>query len=450
MESAPVAALAHHALLLFLLQVAGLLGLAFALGRLCVRFKMPSVVGELLAGVLLGPSLLGALAPGFAERLFPAEPDQFHLLDAVGQLGVILLVGLTGVEMDLRLVRRRGATAARVSLAGLIVPLGFGVAAGFLAPATLLPDSGDRTVFALFLGVALAVSAIPVAAKILIDMNLIHRNVGQLTLAAAAVDDAIGWLLLSVVSAMATTGVVHGSEVALSVLAVVGTVVGAVVLLRPLAARALRLAGRDDGPFVAVVAVIVIGSAAATHAMKLEAILGGFVAGLVIASCREFDHARIASLRTVVLGVLAPLFFATAGLRVDLTALADPTVALAGVVVLTLAIAGKFGGAYLGAKASRLGHWEAVALGAGLNARGVIGLVVAGAGLRLAVLTPQAYTLVVLVAVVTSLMTPPVLRAAMSRVERTSDEELRERDAAGIVPVTRGPVDEPASTAEPA
>ena len=442
---APVAAISHHSLLLFFLQVATLLALAVTLGRLATRLGMPSVVGELLAGVLVGPSLLGAFAPDVAGWLLPAEPDQMHLLDALGQLGVILLVGLTGMEIDLRLVRRRGATAARVSLASLVVPLGLGIGAGLLLPDSVLVEGSDRGVFALFLGVALCVSAIPVAAKILIDMKLLHRNVGQLTLAAATVDDAVGWLLLSVVSAMATTGVRTG-DVVVSVASMAGVVLFAVVVGRPLARLVIRL-GRMDAPAdgasdthtdtrtdtdrrtaPAVALVVILLAAAATHALKLEAILGAFFAGILLGSGRGFDARRIEPLRTIVLGVLAPLFFATAGLRIDLTELARPSVALTAVVMLSLAVLGKFSGAYVGARASRLGHWESLALGAGLNARGVIEVVVAGVGLRLGVLSTAIYTVVVLIAIVTSIMAPPILRATMRRVELTADEELRQLD----------------------
>ncbi|WP_239308743.1 cation:proton antiporter [Frankia sp. Cj3] len=426
--SGPVATLSSQVLLIFLLQIAVLLGLAHLLGRAATRLAMPAVVGELVTGVLLGPSLLGTLAPGFAGWLLPARADQFHLLDAAGQLGVILLVGFTGMDMDIRLVRRRSLTVVRVGLAGLLVPVGLGAAGGLLLPDSLVADGANRPVFAMFLGVALGVSAIPVAAKILIDMHLLDRNVGQLTLAAAAVDDAVGWSMLSVVSAMATTGV-HGGDIAVPVVSVLGTVLVALVAGRPVVRAALRFAGaaRDGSGCIPVVTVLILAAAAATDALKLEAIFGAFIAGIVVGSSRDFIPDRVAPLRTVVLTVLAPIFFATAGLRVDLGMLTDPPVLAAGLVVLLLAVAGKFGGVYLGARAGRLGHWEALALGAGLNARGVIGLVVAAVGLRLGVLGTAAYTVVVLVALVTTVMTPPILRITMRRVERTVDETLAQQ-----------------------
>ncbi|MGW2157899.1 cation:proton antiporter [Nonomuraea sp. NPDC001699] len=414
-------------MLVFLLQIAVMLALALGLGSLAARFRLPAVVGELFAGVLLGPSILAHVAPDLQRWLFPADPGQFHLLDAVGQIGVLLLVGLTGIHMDLKLVRRRAATAAGVSAGGLIIPLGLGIATGFLLPRAIVPDGTDTTVFALFMGVAMCVSAIPVLAKTLIDMRLLHRNIGQLTLTAGMIDDAFGWFMLSIVSAMAVNAVTTGT-VLTSLAYLVAIVVLALTVGRPLVRGAMRLAARspEAGPTVGTAVVLVILASAGTHALGLESVFGAFVMGMLIGSAGRVDPARLAPLRTVTLYGFAPVFFATAGLRMDLTALTRLPVLLAGLAVLAVAIVGKFVGAYAGARLSRLNRWEALALGAGLNARGVIEVVVAMVGLRLGILSVEAYTLVVLVAIVTSLMTPPILRAAMSRVEQTADEEIRE------------------------
>lgn len=422
----PVPPLGAHSLLVFLLQLAILLLLALCLGRLATRLGMPAIVGELLTGVVLGPSLLGHLAPGFTGWLLPTQPGQAHLLDAIGQIGVLLLVGITGAQLDTRMLRRRAGTAARISVCGLVIPLGFGVGLGYLLPPSLMADSTGRPVFALFLGVAMCVSAIPVIAKTLSDMKLLHREVGQLTLAAGMVDDAVGWLLLSVVSAMATVGL-RADKVALSVAVLVVFILVSLLLARPLVRRSMRMASGADGPSptIALTVVIMLLGAAATHSLGMEPIFGAFVAGMVIGPA----HAeRLAPLRTVVLSVLAPIFLASAGLRMDLTALGDPRVLLAAVVVLAVATVGKFVGAYLGARASKLSSWEGLALGAGMNARGVVEVVVAMAGLRLGVLNVATYTIILLVAILTSLMAPPLLRLAMRRVEYTADERLREQE----------------------
>jgi Kef-type K+ transport system membrane component KefB len=422
--AAPVPTIAPHQLLVFLLQVGLLLILAILLGRLAARFGLPAIVGELSAGVIFGPSLMGWLLPGFSGWLLPARPDQAHLLDAVGQVAVLLLVGLTGVEMDLRMIRRRGATAVRVSLAGLIIPFALGIALGYPLARLLDAKTSDTQVFALFLGVAMCVSAIPVIAKTLMDMNLIHRNVGQLTLAAGMIDDAFGWFMLSIVSAMAAAGVTAG-KVTTALGSLILVVVAAVLVGRPVVRVALRLSQGSDEQTVAAAAAMILLAGAATQALGLEAVFGAFVCGTLIGSSGEFARTRTSSLRTVVLAFLAPVFFATAGLRIDLRALGKPAVLAAAVIVLVVAIAGKFAGAYIGARLSRLSKWEALALGAGMNARGVIEVIVAMVGLRLGILDTDTYTIIVLVAVVTSIMAPPLLRWAMKRVEYTEEEELR-------------------------
>jgi Kef-type K+ transport system membrane component KefB len=182
------------------------------------------------------------------------------------------------------------------------------------------------------------------------------------------------------------------------------------------------------GATVALVSGLVLVSAAVTQAMGFEGIFGALVCGLAISSCGTLDRARLAPLRTVVMAVLAPVFFATAGLRMDLTALARPVVLLAGLIILAGAILGKFAGAYAGARLSHLGHWEALALGAGVNARGVVEVIIAMVGLRLGVLSNAMYTIIVLVAIATSLIAPPILRLTMSRVEYTAEEQLRTAD----------------------
>src|SRR5581483_8098498 len=169
--------LGGHSLLIFLVETVALLGTALLLGRLAERFKLPAVAGELCAGLLLGPSVLGRLAPGLFRWLRTSTAAQMHLLDAIGQIGVILLVGVTALEIDLGLVRRTARVSLGVGALGLFIPLAFGVAAGF----------------ALFVGVAMGVSALPVIGKMLSDMRLLHRDIGQLTVATGVVDDIVGW-----------------------------------------------------------------------------------------------------------------------------------------------------------------------------------------------------------------------------------------------------------------
>jgi Kef-type K+ transport system membrane component KefB len=424
--AAPLAPIGAHQTLVFLLQLGVLLGLALVLGQLARRLRMPAVVGELCAGVIAGPSVLAHLAPSVSGWLFPADAGQVHLLDAVGLAGVLLLVGITGISMDLGLVRRQGAPVVWVSMGGLVVALALGVVVGFLLPHQLLADGTPRSVFAGFLGVAMCVSAIPVIAKTLLELRLLHRDIGQLTISAAAIDDVVGWMLLSVVSAMATTGVRAG-QLALSIAALAGLILFAVTVGRALVGAALRLASKSAEPGVTVMTAVtlILLFSAGTHALGMEAIIGALACGMLIGSSKWVDRQRLAPLRTVVMAMLAPVFFAVAGLRMDLTELGRPVVLGWAAVVLVVAIGGKFAGVYLGARAARLGHWNGMALGAGMNARGVIEVIIAMAGLRLGVLTTAMYTIIVLVAIVTSVMAPPLLRYATRRIAVTAEERQR-------------------------
>lgn len=414
--------LAPETLLVFLIAVTVLLLTARVLGRLAARVGMPAIVGELLAGVLLGPSLLGHLFPQAARLLLPTEAGDMHLIDAVGQFGVLLLVGITGTHLDLGMLRSKRRTAVVVSLCGLLLPLLGGAGLGLLMTAPAGDGTADQVLFALFLAVAMGVTALPVIAKTLTDMGLLHRTVGQLILMAGTVDDAVCWFLLSLLVAAATVGVSAGS-VAVSVAALVGFVIFVSTVGRVLVRAVMRRVARSDeaGPTVAATVVVVLIGAGLTHGLGMEAALGAFVAGLLI---RVPDPAKLAPLRTVVLTVLAPIFLASAGLRMDLTALRDPGLALTAAAVVTVAIAGKFAGAYLGARLGGLTSWEGLAVGAGMNARGVVEVIVAMVGLRLGVFDVDMYTIVILVAIVTSVMAPPMLRMTLRRV-RVEPEERR-------------------------
>ncbi|NLU83638.1 cation:proton antiporter [Rhodococcus sp. HNM0569] len=431
METAVPAALAGHSLLVLLVQLAVLLAAAVALGRLAVRVGLPAITGELFAGVVLGPSLLGQLRPGMHAWLFPSDTAQFHLLDAVTQVGLYLFVGLAAAQLDVEFLGRHRRTVALVSVCAFAVPLALGIATGTVLPDSLAGEGIPTLVFALFLGTAMSVSAVPVIAKTLAELNLLHRNVGQLTLISGATNDAMAWILLAVTAAAAASATAGGSgegsasHVAVTVVAIVGVAVAALVVRKPVGQLVTALHSRaDDSPTLVlpVVVALVLGCAAGTQALGVEAVLGAFAAGFVLSSV---PAAALAPLRTVVLAVFAPLFLASAGLRVDLSVFRHGEILVAALVVLVVAVIGKFAGAYAGARLARMPRWESFALGAGLNARGAVEIVIALIGVSLGVLTDESYAIIVFVAVATSVMAAPFLRAAMKRVDVTVLEQQR-------------------------
>lgn len=420
--------LGEHEVVVLLLQVCLLLATARGLGLLAQRMDLPSVVGELLAGVVLGPSLLGTISPSTFAALVPQEAAQFHLLEVVSLLGVLMLLVMTGMETDLELIASKGRNAAAISLFGIAVPFGTGVLMGQFLPEQFIADPSQRLVFSLFLGTAMGISAIPVIAKVLIEMNVVRRDIGQVTLAAGMIDDTIGWILLSLVAGMARGGGVDLGSVGSSLVSVVLVVGFAFTLGRRLVHRLYRridVIGGGDTLRITVLMVLVFGYGALTHHLGIEAVLGAFLVGIVVGQLRQFGQQARHVFETVTLGVFAPIFFAASGLRVDLTAMADPTVLGIGMLVLAVAIAGKFVGAAMGGAISGLGRWESLSLGAGMNARGAIEIIVATVGLSLGILTQEMYTIVLMVAIVTSLMAPPILRATLKRVPMSPEEEER-------------------------
>ncbi|MGH9124222.1 MAG: cation:proton antiporter [Acidimicrobiales bacterium] len=420
--------LSDHELLVFFIQFAVLLAVARALGELAVRLRLPSVVGELLAGFVLGPTLFGNVAPGLFHALFPAAPEQSHLLELVSWIGVMMLLILTGLETDIGLIVRKAKGAAAISLGGILVPFTMGIALGFLLPSTFVAASNKRLVFALFIGTAMSISAIPVIAKVLMDMKIIRRDIGQITLAAGMIDDTVGWILLSVVAGLATSGSINFGTIGRSIVSVLVVLVAAYTVGRKLVALIIRTVDNViGGDMVKITALMVIALTfgSITQALRLEAVLGAFLAGILVGQVKRFDDRLRHIFEQVALGIFAPVFFARSGLQVELSRLFTPSVLLVGVVALVVATVGKFIGAYAGARISKLNHWESLSLGAGMNARGAMEIIVATIGLSEGILTPDMYSIILMIAIATSLMAPPLLRWTLARVEVGTEERDR-------------------------
>lgn len=422
--------LGEHQLLLLFAQLFVLLVTARGLGELAKRANLPSVLGELLAGIVIGPSLLGALAPGLFTALFPQVASQYHLVEAVAWVGLLMLLVVTGLETDLDLIVARAKPAAYTALFGIVVPFAMGFGLAYVLPGEFLAADDQRFVFSLFIGTALSISAIPVIAKVLIDMDAMSRDVGQITVASGMLNDTIGWILLAVVASLARAG---GGEA----LSTAGeTILWLVVFLgvsftlgRRLAERLMRWVddalGGGDLQKVSALVMFALGVGTVTHYLGLEAVLGAFVAGVLVGQVKRFDQSARHTFEVVTLGVFAPIFFATAGLRVDLTTLADPVVLAAGLAVLGVATVGKFAGTFIGARAAGLSSWEGIAMGSGLNARGALEIIVATIGISVGVLTTTTYSIIVMVAIVTSLAAPPLLRVSLARIEMSDEEAAR-------------------------
>ncbi|MEM8707840.1 MAG: cation:proton antiporter [Actinomycetota bacterium] len=420
----------EHQLLVFWTQLLVLVAFARLFGELMRRVNLPSVIGQLGAGVVLGPSIFGKVWPDGFHWFLPDYEIQSGALYAVSWLGVALLLITAGFETDLGLIRRLGRAAALVTGFSLLLPLLGGLVVGSLLPASFIGGEADRTVFALFVAAALAVSALAVIAKILSELGLMRRDFGQITVAAGMANDVVGWIMLAVFTGFATSGSVSASGIVRTVGGLAIFLVLAMTVGQRVVDRALRFV-RRDGPNIPGAMTVVIFTmlvyGVATQALGIEAVLGAFVAGVVLHRSRFQQKEVLHHLESITDTFLAPVFFATAGLRVDLSLLGqDNALAWAGVVVL-VAIVAKFVGAFIGAKLAGQTTRAATALGAGLNARGALEIVIASVGLTIGVFTETAYTVIVIVPLITSIFAAVSLRIVV-RDWRGSDEEQERLD----------------------
>ncbi len=418
----------EHQLLVFWTQLLVLVLMARACGTLMRRVNLPSVIGQLAAGVILGPSIFGRVWPDGFHWFLPEDEMSSAALLAVSWLGVALLLVTAGFETDLALIRRLGRAAALVTGFSLVVPLIGGLIVGFSLPDSFLGSGADRTVFALFVAAALSVSALAVIAKILSELGLMRRDFGQITVAAGMANDVVGWVMLAVFTGFAVSGEVSIGNVAETVIGLAAFLAVAMTLGQRAVDRALRWV-RRDGPnlggamTIAIFTMLIFG--VATQLLGIEAVLGAFVAGVVLHRSRFQQQEVIHHIESLTGSFLAPIFFATAGLRVDLGLLADREALAWATVVVLVAIVAKFAGAFLGARLAGQSSRAAAALGAGLNARGALEIVIASVGLSLGVFTETAYTVIIIVPLLTSVFAAVSLRIVVRDWRGSPEEQER-------------------------
>ncbi len=390
-----------------LVDIAVIIVAARLFGRIAAMLRQPPVVGEIVAGLALGPSLLGALPGDLDTELFPS--DVVPYLKVLAQLGLVLFMFIVGLELDVALIRGRERIAGAISFASIVVPFALGaLLALFLANRH---DTGKPVLaLALFLGVAMSITAFPVLARILSDRRMQRTTVGALALAAAAVDDILAWTLLAFVVA-----VVKGGS-PLEVLRIVGlTAVFAAVmfwLIRPLLTRLLdwyRRAGRLTPDVLAVILVGVLLSAYLTEHIGIHAIFGAFLFGTVVPRDHDFVREILERLEQVSVLLLLPLFFVVTGMGVNIGGLgAAGWFEMA--LVVGVAVVGKFAGAYSGARLLGMSNQHSGAVAVLMNTRGLTELVILSVGRELGVLDDDLFTMMVMMALITTAMAEPLLR----------------------------------------
>jgi Kef-type K+ transport system membrane component KefB/nucleotide-binding universal stress UspA family protein len=418
---------------LFLAQLIVLLLVGRLMGEALTRIGQPSVMGMLLGGILLGPSVFGVLSPGLQQMLFPTATGQAAMLAAIAQVGILLLLLLTGMEIDLKLVRKVGRAAMVISLTGVAVPFACGFGLGELLPESLLPRADQRLLAALFLGTALSISSIKIVASIVREMGFLRRNLGQIIVASAICEDSIGWVIIAITFSLAEAGSIDLVTVSRSI---IGTALFLLVSFS-VGRRAVFLLMRwandhfeSEFPVITTILVIMGALALITQFIGVHTVLGAFVAGVLVGQSPILSKHVNEQLRGLILAFFMPVFFASSGLSTDLTALKDERIALLTVAMVGLASIGKFAGAFIGGKLGGLTRREALALGCGMNARGSTEVIVASIGLSIGALSHDLFTVIVVMAVATTVAMPPMLRWALARVPISEDERARlEREA---------------------
>jgi Kef-type K+ transport system membrane component KefB/nucleotide-binding universal stress UspA family protein len=415
-------------LAIFFGEIVALIVVGRLVGELMERIGQPSVMGQLIGGMLLGPSVFGALFPSLQHALFPAAAGQKAMLDAVSQLGILLLLLLTGMETDLSVIRGCRRTAFSVSIAGIAIPFACGVLMGAWLPESLLPDPNKRLITALFLGTALSISSVKIVALLVRELGFLRRTVGQVIVASAIIDDTVGWIIMSVIFGLA----LHGG---IDIMSVTRSVVGTALFLvlsftvgRRIVFFLIRWANDrfvSELPAITMIIVVTGLMALATDAIGVHTVLGAFVAGILVGQSPILTRHIEEQLRGLIVALFMPVFFGMAGLSANLLALTSMSLLMLTIGLIVIASIGKFSGAVLGGRLGGLSLAESLAVGSGMNARGSTEVIIASFGLSMGALSQNLFTSIVTMAVVTTMVMPPMLRWAVGRLPIRPDEQER-------------------------
>ena len=399
-----------HPLSRLLLQIVLIVVVSRVLAFLVAKIGQPRVIGEIIAGIILGPSLVGHFWPAVSNFLFP--PDSLPNINVLSQLGLILFMFIIGLELDVHLLKHKAHTAVVVSHASIILPFFGGVSLAYFLYKTLAPPHISFLGFGLFMGIAMSITAFPVLARIIQERGLTQSPLGVLAITCAAADDVTAWCILAVVIAIVQAGTVTSAlfTILLSILYVFAMLTLVRPILQRLAARQTS-AENLSRAFAVIAFVVLFLSALTTEVIGIHALFGAFLAGVVMPVQVDFRKILAAKIEDVSLVILLPLFFASTGLKTQIGLLNDSLAWLTCGLIIFVAVLGKFGGSLLAAKFTGQSWSESIALGALMNTRGLMELIVLSIGYDLGVLSPTVFTMMVLMALVTTFMTSPALSA---------------------------------------
>lgn len=419
----------HHPLALLLAQIVTIILVARLFGWICMKIKQPTVIGEMIAGIVLGPSLLGMYFPEFSAFLFPKE--SLGNLQFLSQIGLILFMYIVGMELDLSVLRKKAHDAVVISHASIIIPFALGIGLSYFVYQEFAPEGIQFTSFALFIAISMSITAFPVLARIVQERNLQKTKLGTIVITCAAADDITAWCILAAVIAIVKAGSFTSSIYV--IIMAIAYVFLMIKIVRPFLKRIGDLqAGKNtiSKPMVAIFFLTLILSAYATEVIGIHALFGAFMAGAIMPENAKFRTLFIDKVEDVALVLLLPLFFVFTGLRTQIGLLNDGHLWLtAGFIILT-AVTGKFIGSALTARFVGINWKESLTIGALMNTRGLMELIVLNIGYDLGVLSPEIFAMLVIMALFTTFMTGPALDFInfIFKSKKSSDEEIHDNN----------------------
>jgi len=396
----------QHPLAILILQILSIILIARLFGWMMNKIGQPTVIGEIIAGIFLGPSLLGLFFPQFSNFLFPTE--SLVNLQFLSQIGLILFMFIVGMELDVGILKRSAKDAIVVSHASIIFPYFLGVLLAYFLYQNFAPDTISFTAFALFIGIALSITAFPVLARIIQEKDLTKDHLGTLAITCAAVDDVTAWSLLAVVIAIVKAG-----DITASLLTIFFSVVYVMFMIFVVKRLLNKIAQTHftretvNKPILAILFGILLLSSYMTEVIGIHALFGAFMAGVIIPANQSFRRVLAEKIEDFSLVFLLPLFFVFTGLRTQIGSLNNPNLWVVCIIIIAVAIIGKFLGSAFAARFVGQSWRDSLVLGALMNTRGLMELVVLNIGYDLGVLTPEVFTMLVLMALITTFMTGP-------------------------------------------
>jgi Kef-type K+ transport system membrane component KefB len=409
--------LAHKDVINLLLQLATMLLLARVFAEIAQKFKQPAVVGEIIAGIILGPTIMGMVGPDFFEFMFRSNPSANLALDGIVQMAVILLLFIAGLEVELHLVWSQGKSAVSISLLGLVIPFVLGFIFPYFFPAFFGLAEGSQLLFSLFMGTAMSITALPVVVRILMDMNLFKTKMGMVIVAGAMVNDIIGWLIFSVILSF------MGKSGNLSLISTIGiTLLFTVFMLtvgKGLLNKVLPWTNKKlawPGGVLSLSMAFCFMLAAFTEWLGIHAIFGAFLFGVALGDSDHLSEKAKEIIHQFINNIFAPLFFVSIGLKINFITNFDIWLVLA---IIIISFAGKIIGSGYGALISGYTKMDALAVGFGMNARGAMEIILGLIALENGLIDEKLFVALVVMALVTSMTSGPLMKWAIKRKEKS-------------------------------